>query len=121
MFPLLPFAAGLLAGGLAVRYLRDEKTRASLASARDALTSAAHSGLSSLKSTAGDLRERLAPTTASEPAKKKPAGRKRGATAAKAAPKKAATATRKTAAAKPPAAPKRVPRKPHKSAAGTAV
>ncbi len=45
MIPLLPFAAGLVAGGLAVRLWRSEEARAGVKAALDSLGETARSGL----------------------------------------------------------------------------
>lgn len=90
MIPLLPFVAGLVAGGLAVRAWRSEETRAGVRKAQDALLSAAQSGVTTLHSATGDLRRRIAGGTGES-----------GENAPAATPKKP---HRKTAAAAQPAA-----------------
>jgi hypothetical protein len=90
MIPLLPFVAGLVAGGLAVRAWRSEETRAGVRKAQDALLSAAQPGVTTLRSATGDLRRRIAGGTDES-----------GENAPAATPKKP---RRKTAAAAKPAA-----------------
>lgn len=59
MFPLLPFAAGALAGALAVRYWRSDAARADFERARASLRSAADTGVTTLKQSAAAVRARL--------------------------------------------------------------
>lgn len=59
MIPILPFVAGLVAGGLAIRAWRSEETRAGVRKAQDALLSAAQSGVTTLRTATGELRQRL--------------------------------------------------------------
>lgn len=100
MIPLLPFAAGLIAGGLAVRLWRSEETQAGVKKAQDTLRSAAQSGLDTLRETGAAVRQRFAggeapiaaaEVTAAAP-KKKAAPRKRKPATAKAVAKAAAPA-----------------------------
>ncbi|MBI2306364.1 MAG: hypothetical protein HYU78_03595 [Rhodocyclales bacterium] len=118
MIPLLPFAAGLIAGGLAVRLLRDEKTQDTLRQAQESLRSAAQSGLSTLKASTAAMKERLSPAETTVPAAAaKPAVRrtKAGGTPRKAAARKAparpAKAKGEAAAADTAAAPRKRARK----------
>ncbi|MBE7421386.1 MAG: hypothetical protein HS110_02865 [Zoogloeaceae bacterium] len=55
MFPLFPFAAGLIAGGLAVRYWRSGEARAGVKSAFDALAGSARHGFDALCPSAGEV------------------------------------------------------------------
>lgn len=66
MLPLLPFAVGIIAGGLAVRFLRDENTRAGLHKAGDTLRSATQNSLTAIKTSTAAVRQRFAPTPAHE-------------------------------------------------------
>jgi hypothetical protein len=63
MLPLLPFAAGLVTGAVAIRLLRNRKTREVLDNAKDNLRQATVGGLARLESGSAAMRERL-----SEPA-----------------------------------------------------
>ncbi|MBW7903881.1 MAG: hypothetical protein H3C26_20640 [Rhodocyclaceae bacterium] len=127
MIPLLPFAAGLLAGGLAVRLWRSEEARAGVKKAQDTLLSAAQSGLTTIREAGDDVRRRFAGDGAANEAapEKRTRGRRKQATADDAAPaKKAAPRRRKTqAAADAPAtktaAPRRRARKTAKTDAGS--
>lgn len=110
MIPLLPFAAGLIAGGLAVRLLRDESARAGLEKARETLRSATDAGLEKIKSSTAAVKRRFspeageaAPAAPAAPlaATKKAAPRRKKAAAADDAPAAdAPAAARKTATAK---------------------
>lgn len=117
MIPLLPFAAGLIAGGLAVRLLRDEKTQDTLRQAQESLRSAAQSGLSTLKASTAAMKERLSPAETVPAAAPKPTVRrtKAGGTPRKAAARKAparpAKAKGEAAAADTAAAPRKRARK----------
>lgn len=122
MIPLLPFVAGLVAGGLAVRAWRSEETRAGVRKAQDALLSAAQSGMATLRTTTGELRQRLvrdaadtpaAPDGVADAAPKKPR-RKASATTPASAParktgKAAAASVDQPAAKRKPATRKRKP------------
>lgn len=127
MIPLLPFAAGLLAGGLAVRLWRSEEARAGVKKAQDTLLSAAQSGLTTIREAGDDVRRRFAGDGAANEAapEKRTRGRRKQATADDAAPaKKAAPRRRKTQAAADAApatktaAPRRRARKTAKTDAG---
>lgn len=67
MIPLLPFAAGLLAGAAVVKLWRNDKTQAGLDSARQKLRNATVSGLSRLEQTTARARDRLAVAEESPP------------------------------------------------------
>lgn len=101
MLPLLPFAAGLVAGAAAVSMLRSERARAGLAQAQDALRSATESGLAALKRSSATVKqgfsagEAPAQTAAEAAAPAAPKAAKGG--ARKAPPRKKAA----TPAAKP--------------------
>lgn len=60
MLPLLPFAAGLLAGAVSVKLLRSDKTRDGLNAAKSRLRAATVSGLNKLEHSTAAVRERLA-------------------------------------------------------------
>lgn len=101
MFPLLPFAVGLLTGAAGIRLLRNEKAKKQLDKAQDRLREATVSSLTAIESSSARLRTRLdqpaAATPPATPAKapRKPAApRKKTATAAtKGATKRVAKAT----------------------------
>lgn len=87
MFPLFPFAAGLLAGVAAVRLARSEKAQKRLDKAQERLREATVSSLSSIEQSSARLREKLqsvpaateapvAPTATAKPAVKKTTRRK---------------------------------------------
>lgn len=118
MFPLLPFAAGIVAGGLAVRWLRDENTRAGLQKARETLHTATQSSLATIKSSAVAVKQRFAsaPADVAAPDTAKPAAKAKAAPRKKKAP--AATASAAAPADKP--APRKRVRKPAAKAQGTA-
>lgn len=70
MFPLLPFVAGLVAGAVAVRVLRNaepgeplgkvgERARSGLEKTRETLRGAAVAGLGAVESSSGALKQRL--------------------------------------------------------------
>ncbi|MBK1680894.1 hypothetical protein [Rhodocyclus tenuis] len=59
MLPLLPFAAGLLAGAVSVKLLRSDKTRDGLNAAKTRLRAATVSGLNKLEHSTAAVRERL--------------------------------------------------------------
>lgn len=127
MIPLLPFVAGLVAGGLAVRAWRSEETRAGVRKAQDALLSAAQSGVTTLRSATGDLRRRITSGTdesgesAPSATPKKPR-RKATATAQPAAAgtrKRAARAKAAPAAEAPPAVKRKPATRKRKPAADT--
>lgn len=59
MLPLLPFAAGIIAGGLAVRWLRDENTRTGLQKARATLHTATQNSLATIKSSTAAVKQRF--------------------------------------------------------------
>lgn len=91
MLPLLPFIAGLVAGGTAVKLLRDKRARAGLELARHTPRAATAPGLAPVAQPAADAGPRMATEKPARPAKQRSAPR-----AARAAPPK-------TAAVKPAA------------------
>jgi hypothetical protein len=62
MIPLFPFAAGLLAGAVAVRLTRGEKVQKQLSKAQNCLREAGVSGLSTIEQSAARLREKMVQT-----------------------------------------------------------
>ena len=98
MFPLLPFAVGLLTGAAGVRLLRNEKAKIQLAKAQDRLREATVTSLNAIETSSARLRTRLDQTA--EPAPPS--------AAAKPTPRKAAAPRKKAAAATPAGATKRV-------------
>lgn len=66
MLPLLPFALGLLAGGLAVRSLRNARLRDGLQRAQDKVRSATVSGLAAVENSAHAMKQRLETAPAAE-------------------------------------------------------
>lgn len=101
MFPLLPFAVGIVAGGLAVRFLRDENTRSGLHKAGETLRSATQSGLTTIKTSTAAVRQHFAPEAPAAKPKAAPRKRKapaKTASATVAAPERKAAAPRKRAA-----------------------
>lgn len=96
MLPLLPFAAGLLAGAAAIKLWRNESTRAGIDKAQDKLRQATAFGLSAIKHTSAAIGRHVAPeappAAAPEPAPVKAPPRPRKARAKKTeAPVAAAT------------------------------
>ena len=83
MFPILPFAVGLLTGAAGVRLLRNEKAKIQLAKAQDRLREATVTSLNAIETSSARLRTRLDQTA--EPAPPS--------AAAKPTPRKAAAAT----------------------------
>lgn len=67
MLPLLPFALGILAGGLAVRTLRDGRLRDGLKRAQDGVRSATVSSLTAVENSAQAIKQRLEPAPADAP------------------------------------------------------
>lgn len=109
MLPILPFAAGLIAGIAAVGLLRSERARVGAARLQDGLREAGESGLNALRRSTTTLRERFAAQPdappqatpdATVPAAKPKSPRKKAAAKAvkPAAPR---TGKRKVAPAKP--------------------
>lgn len=96
MFPLLPFAVGLLTGAAGVRLLRNERAKIQLAKAQDRLREATVTSLNAIETSSARLRSRLDQT---EPAPS---------AAAKPMPRKAAAPRKKAAAATPAGTTKRV-------------
>ncbi len=80
MIPLLPFAAGLVAGGLAVRLWRSEEARAGVKAALDSLGETARSGLDLIRPAAQEAATGKAKPVAQK--KKAPARKKKTAPAA---------------------------------------
>lgn len=100
MFPLLPFAVGIVTGAAAIRLLKNEKARKQLDKAQDRLREATVSSLNVIEHSSARLRTKLDPVAdaapaaveaiepVAKPARKRAAPRK---SAPKAAPKAAAT------------------------------
>lgn len=59
MFPLLPFAAGLLTGAVATRLLKVDKARTSFNKAQDRVREATVSSLAAIEHTSAELRAKL--------------------------------------------------------------
>ena len=59
MFPLIPFAVGILTGVAAVKLVRNEKAKKGLESAQEHLQSATVSGLAAIEQSSARLRHRL--------------------------------------------------------------
>lgn len=59
MLPLLPFAAGLVTGAVAIKLWRQDKTRHTLDKARSSLRDATVNGLARLEHSSAAIRERL--------------------------------------------------------------
>ena len=69
MFPLLPFAVGLLTGAAGIRLLRNEKAQKQLDKAQDRLREATVSSLNAIENSSARLRSRLdQPAEATPPA-----------------------------------------------------
>lgn len=64
MLPLLPFAAGLLAGAVTIKLWRNDKTRTNIDSAKKKLREATVSGLNALEHSSASVRQRLSTPTA---------------------------------------------------------
>lgn len=60
MYPLLPFAVGLVTGALGIRLLKAGKTRATLDKAQERLREATVSSLSAIEHSSAHLRAKLA-------------------------------------------------------------
>lgn len=60
MFPLLPFAAGLLTGAVATRLLKVDKARLGFNKAQDRVREATVSSLAAIEHTSAELRAKLA-------------------------------------------------------------
>ncbi|AVR89741.1 hypothetical protein [Thauera aromatica] len=106
MFPLFPFAAGVLAGAVALRLLKNERTRSGLEKAQDRLRGATVSSLEAIEHASARAREKLAaaPAEAADRAAPGSAAAAAGEAAAPAA-RKPAPRRRKPKAAVRPAAP----------------
>ncbi len=99
MFPLLPFAVGLLTGAAGIRLLRNEKAKKQLDKAQDRLREATVSSLTAIESSSARLRTRLdQPAEATPPAAPAKAPRKRAAPRQKTAVAAMAKGTAKRAA-----------------------
>lgn len=98
MFPLLPFAAGLLTGVAAIKLIRNDKAKKQLDKAQDRLREATVSGLATLEHSSARLRDKLQAAPAAAPAAETPAA------AAKAAKPARKPAAKRRAPAKPKAA-----------------
>ncbi len=59
MFPLIPFAVGILTGVAAVKLVRNEKAKKGLESAQERLQNATVSGLAAIEQSSARLRHRL--------------------------------------------------------------
>lgn len=95
MFPLLPFAVGLVTGAVAIKLVRSGKAKKQIEDTQDYLRHATISGLNAIEQSSARLRDRLqepaaAPQEDAPAAKRaKPAPKRRPAAAkAKAAPAK---------------------------------
>ena len=100
MFPLLPFAVGLLTGAAGIRLLRNEKAKKQLDKAQDRLREATVSSLTAIESSSARLRTRLdQPAEATPPAAPAKAPRKRAAPRQKTAVAAAKGATKRVAKA----------------------
>ena len=67
MFPLLPFAVGLLTGAASIRLLRNEKAKKQLDKAQDRLREATVSSLNAIETSSARLRTRLDQTSDAAP------------------------------------------------------
>lgn len=67
MFPLLPFAAGLVTGAVLTRLVKPEKTRATLDRAQERVREATVSSLAAIEHTSAGLRARLMHATDEAP------------------------------------------------------
>lgn len=106
MLPLLPFAAGLLTGAVALKLWRSDKTKAGIDAAGEKIRAATVSGLTRLEASTARARTSLSPPAETEALP----------------PAKARSRSRKTVPAKtgeaPATTPKKAPRQ-RKSAATT--
>ncbi|MCG5517409.1 MULTISPECIES: hypothetical protein [unclassified Ectothiorhodospira] len=68
MIPLLPFAAGIITGAVAVRLLKTDRTRKTLHQAGDRLRDATVSSLEGIENTSARARRRLARAEAAKAA-----------------------------------------------------
>lgn len=94
MFPLLPFAAGLLAGAVAIKMFRSEKALKQLDQAQNRLREATVSGLSAVEQSTARLRDKLQAAAPAGETAAAPAGKK----AKAAAPSRKSPAVGKTTA-----------------------
>ena len=76
MFPMLPFAIGLLTGAVTVRLLKSANLRSGLDKAQDRLRDATVSGLSAIEHSSAELKAKLTTATSvvAEPAAAAPEG-----------------------------------------------
>lgn len=119
MYPLLPFAAGLLAGAVVTRLVKAERARMTLGKAQDRLRDATVSSLAAIEHSSAGLRSRLmhaGEAAAGEAAPAAPAKPSRAPRAARGAAASEAPAATRTAAA-----PKRAPRRTGAKAAKPAA
>lgn len=70
MYPLLPFAAGMLAGAVVLRLLKADTTKAGLAKAQRGLRDATVSGLETIENASARARVRLTSPAAADAARK---------------------------------------------------
>ena len=59
MLPLIPFAAGILTGVVAIKLARNEKAKKHLENAQERMQNATVSGLSAIEQSSAPLRNRL--------------------------------------------------------------
>ncbi len=102
MFPLFPFAIGLVVGAAGIKLVRTGKAKKQIEEAQSYLRSATVSGLSAIEQSSARLRDRLQEEPSEAPQEEAPAAR-RSKPAAKPAAKPAPK--RRPAAAKAKAAP----------------
>lgn len=99
MLPLLPFAAGIATGALAIKLWRNQTTRAGIDKAQDKLRQATVSGLEAIEHSSAKVRAKLAAPAAKGVAAKKPAAAKKAAKSVRAAKPAKAAKTKPAAAA----------------------
>lgn len=90
MYPLLPFAAGMLAGAVVLRLLRTDTTKAGLAKAQRGLRDATVSGLETIENASARARVRLTAPAAAH------AGEQAAAVAVPAKPRRARASRKRT-------------------------
>jgi len=93
MFPLLPFAVGLLTGAATIRLFKNENAKKQLTKAQDRLREATVSSLSAIEHSSAQLRSRLEPDTSGVPP---PPAAAEAATAVVAKPARKRTTPRKS-------------------------
>ena len=113
MFPLLPFAVGLLTGAVAVKLVRNEKAKKQLDKAQEMLREATVSSLNSIEKSSSRLRDKLQTAPAAEQLPAVKPEKKVSRPAAKSATKAAAKRAAKPANKRQPVA------KPKDAAAGS--